>query len=265
MEKLEQSMDFIAGRKEGRNEALQILIGEDAETFGDDDYIVSRPLADTGDWTIEWNYQKLAELFEIQSHESILDRVDGAYWGVASESMEKEWLVQRYAKILAWYAAPHRPEDYLNDDGALARKILDHSAPENRGDELALRGLSNEPVLFRDKYEIFFCDLCNTFALKCPVEGCQGTTCNAGGCEKCSSDSDYYAFSYEGKARVTQYLNAKEHAIYQKIFLLKRYIGESLKAGFTEINWKYLQEKGKLCDLAEELFAKEIEESLQKV
>jgi hypothetical protein len=36
---------------------------------------------------------------------------------------------------------------------------------------------------FKNKYDIFWCDLCETAYIKCPA--CGNSSCNGGGCVKC--------------------------------------------------------------------------------
>lgn len=67
------------GRREGRREALSILLHECAESFCDN-YAESHPIADTGDYSLNWNQAKLEGLFDCNSHESAAERLDASYW-----------------------------------------------------------------------------------------------------------------------------------------------------------------------------------------
>lgn len=67
-------------RAEGRVEALEMLKGESAESFSDK-YAKSVAIADTGDYDIVWDEDKLRELFEIaEVPYSMLDRLEMTYW-----------------------------------------------------------------------------------------------------------------------------------------------------------------------------------------
>ncbi len=67
-------------RLEGRAEFVELLLRESAESFCDE-YTTSHPIADTGDFGVEWDRHKLADLFEVNENAaSLIDRVDGAYW-----------------------------------------------------------------------------------------------------------------------------------------------------------------------------------------
>ena len=67
-------------RMEGRNEALELLTNMSAEKFIDD-YFGERAIADTGDYDVHWETDKLRELLEIGEYpESLIDRLEASYW-----------------------------------------------------------------------------------------------------------------------------------------------------------------------------------------
>lgn len=66
------------GRKQGRAEFLHILLGLDPEDI--DEYIGSRPLADTGDYTSYWKEQELVALFDAEVDSSVIDHLDSEFW-----------------------------------------------------------------------------------------------------------------------------------------------------------------------------------------
>ena len=107
---------------------------------------------------------------------------------------------------------------------------------------------------WKDRYKVNYCNLCDTWTLVCP--DCKNASCNGGGCEKCIAD--FIDFCDNTKHSVPRYLTEDDKKTYEKFWFIKKYIGECLEEGFTEINWKWLLEKGHLCRAAEELFAREI-------
>lgn len=69
-------------RRAGRAEALAILLAHGAEGIGD--FIGSHPIADTGDFGEHWEKEKLRELLDLTGDDptlSVIDRLDGKYWG----------------------------------------------------------------------------------------------------------------------------------------------------------------------------------------
>lgn len=106
-----------------------------------------------------------------------------------------------------------------------------------------------------NKYEIFRCDLCECFSLKYPC--CGNTTCNCGGCDKCKEDDKEFR---ECKTTEYAYLLIEEMEILEKVNLLKRHILDCLAAGFKEINWKWLEDNGKLCQLDYKFWGDKINE-----
>lgn len=73
-------------RRAGRAEALAILLAHGAENIVD--FIGSHPIADTGDYGEHWDEPKLRELFDVAGDDptlSLIDRMDGRYWGQVAE------------------------------------------------------------------------------------------------------------------------------------------------------------------------------------
>lgn len=96
--------------------------------------------------------------------------------------------------------------------------------------------------LWRDKYKLRWCDLCETVSALCPE--CKNGSCNGGGCESCMKD---YPDWKKTKHSINNYLSLEERKTFRKIFYLKKYIIECLAAGYDEINWDWLHTSGNLC------------------
>jgi hypothetical protein len=96
--------------------------------------------------------------------------------------------------------------------------------------------------LYKEKYELDWCDLCEAIIIKCP--DCEGTSCNCMGCEKCLPDQREFD---KHKNQPSQYMTEDENKAVDKHRRLKKYIFECLRHGFDEINWEWLYREGKHC------------------
>ena len=114
---------------------------------------------------------------------------------------------------------------------------------------------------WKDEYQIFWCELCDTFSIKCKDKTCSGSSCNAGGCDNCGEAFDDF---HKAKTSITEYLNDEEKKVYEKIWWIKKYMKESLHESEYEINWKRMKQQGNLCGYSEKIFEKEIKESFDK-
>lgn len=113
--------------------------------------------------------------------------------------------------------------------------------------------LGFETPLWKEKYKISWCHLCDAAILTCPA--CENTTCNAGGCDACHET--FIEFN-KGKVTVFAYLTDDESAVYQKAMRIQNFILESLAKGRSEINWKQLDEDGEMTDHDVKVFEKEL-------
>lgn len=128
-------------------------------------------------------------------------------------------------------------------------------------EEKLLDNLFDEKRTWRG-HRLDWCDLCDVASIK--LECCGNGSCSGGGCDKCCGPTEGFDstdFCRLTKPHIRSYLNDKEERVYEKILFIKKYILESLGAGFNEINWQYLHENGKLCDLAYDLFDNELKDS----
>ena len=111
------------------------------------------------------------------------------------------------------------------------------------------------PRVWKEKYEIRWCHMCGVALIEC--EKCEGTTCNSGSCEECQQDFEEFA---QNKITVEEYLTPEEQKIYRKGLRIQLLILETLGQGFSQINWKQLQEDGQLSKNDEVMFAKELKD-----
>lgn len=105
-------------------------------------------------------------------------------------------------------------------------------------------------TIWKDRYEIDWCDHCNTATINCP--DCKNSSCNGGGCEKCHDDFNFFIKNV--KARVEYYLTDDEKIVYSKTVELKKLILESLNKGETEISFVNLHRDGHMSVNTEKLF-----------
>ena len=106
--------------------------------------------------------------------------------------------------------------------------------------------------LWKGKYKIGYCDLCETVYIACPEKDCPATSCNATSCEKCHADM--VEFNEKVKTLVSDYLTQEEFDAYQKAQQLKYFMLESIREGEAEIDWKKMKEEGRLSAWDERIF-----------
>lgn len=103
-------------------------------------------------------------------------------------------------------------------------------------------------------HELNWCNLCYCASIK--LNCCSNGSCSGGGCTICCGPTEGFDSTDFSKTKhyIESYLNEDEKKAYQKASYIKKFILESLAAGFNEINWKYLHDNGKLCEEAYNLF-----------
>ena len=109
---------------------------------------------------------------------------------------------------------------------------------------------TGEP-LWKEKYKISWCDLCQTFSASCPEKDCHGSSCNCGGCEKCIEDLKEFN---KTKPWPVGYLTDQERLVIEKYRQIKRFLSEGYKEGQFGIDWDRLYYNGRLCENDWELF-----------
>lgn len=164
--------------------------------------------------------------------------------------MNSEYLAKRTAEFLRdKYKYLEEPHFYATDDPFWnAEKLLLEHFKKLEFDSTTLLD-----QIFRDfwrgKYVIGFCHQCDAINIKCPE--CANASCAAVGCEKCKSDFDDFI---KTRNSPESYLTEDENRAILKQDRLKRFIVESLKAGFEEINWEYIGTHGFSSKRDEKLF-----------
>ena len=113
-----------------------------------------------------------------------------------------------------------------------------------------------ETKLWKNRYRVTYCELCEGVEIICP--DCGNISCNGGSCDKCHDD--FVDYCQNCKSSEWHYLNDEERKTFRKISYLRRYIMKSVKEGLYQINWKKMQDEGELCQLAEEIFEKELKD-----
>ena len=110
-----------------------------------------------------------------------------------------------------------------------------------RSEEEFMDEIFGTPWLWRGR-KFIWCETCGTYSVI--FDCCQNSSCNGGGCEKCHEESVEFS---KGKVYISDYLSEKEIETLYKIERVKKFIKESLIAGFTEINWENIHENGSWC------------------
>jgi hypothetical protein len=118
------------------------------------------------------------------------------------------------------------------------------------------------PIIFKDKYKVKWCSLCNCYSINCLIDKCRGSSCNGGGCDQCSKDFD----EFNEVTGVTDYLTDEEIKTLHKINRLRDHlIPDMIKLGDKEINWKKFNDLGNLCKNDETMFADLIAAENEKI
>jgi hypothetical protein len=99
--------------------------------------------------------------------------------------------------------------------------------------------------IFNPKYTwrghpLSWCELCGVYSVS--FDCCKNGSCGGGGCEKCHDESA--EFSKEYKTWPEYYLTDEEIKAVEKYKAIKKFIPVCIDAGFKEINFEYLDEKG---------------------
>lgn len=121
------------------------------------------------------------------------------------------------------------------------REAQRHSA-DLSDEEVALDSIFGDAKKWNGR-SIFWCNLCETFSLNPECE-CRGTSCNAGGCEKCGPVLKEFETV---KSSVEAYLTEEEVKTMQKISRLKKLIPLSISMGDKKIDWQKMETAGQLC------------------
>ena len=102
--------------------------------------------------------------------------------------------------------------------------------------------------LWRGKYKIQWCDLCETYIIVCPE--CGHGSCSCGGCPECHSDvKEWWGI----KPNPIQHLTIAERNAVEKYLRIKQLMKDCFKVGKT-FDAKWLQTQELLREKDEEMF-----------
>lgn len=133
--------------------------------------------------------------------------------------------------------------------GAESKQILPQFMNESKS-------LSFLGTLWKGRYGIGYCELCDTAYIACP--DCNNTSCNGGGCDKCNAEFSEFV---KAKTGVRDYLSEEEIETYEKTLRLKRLIVRALENGDSKIDWKKMHEKRMLSQNDEMTFSTELNQA----
>ena len=103
--------------------------------------------------------------------------------------------------------------------------------------------------MWKGKYKIHWCDLCQTYSAGCP--DCSGSSCNCMGCEKCSEDTQEFS---KTKPWPTHYLSEEDKLAVERHNQIKRWLRDGYLEGQYGLDWDWLYYHGKFCGNDWELF-----------
>mgnify|MGYP006398809937 CR=1 FL=1 len=121
-------------------------------------------------------------------------------------------------------------------------------------EEMLLQKIFFGNKLYKDKYKLDWCPMCDTFTIACLKDKCDGSSCNGMGCEECIPEHTEFN---KKKTSPYDYLSEEERETYEKIRSLNKLVEESLLKGEDEINWEKIAPN--LSDNDRDRFKREIE------
>ncbi len=105
---------------------------------------------------------------------------------------------------------------------------------------------------WHEKYEIFWCNLCETWSIKCPE--CGNSSCNGGGCPQCEKDfEDFHKLLNNSWGNI---FSQEELNTIEKYDRFNHLVEICLKNNREPVDWKWLKETEKICKLDEQIFGK---------
>ena len=113
----------------------------------------------------------------------------------------------------------------------------------NKEEELLIKIFNEKEPLWKDKYKIYWCDMCNVWSISCSK--CQGSSCNCGGCPECLEDLKEFV---KVNPWPEYYMNEQERKTVEKYKRIQQLLGECLKAGCSGLDLEWLYYSGKFCD-----------------
>jgi hypothetical protein len=104
--------------------------------------------------------------------------------------------------------------------------------------------------LWKNKYEVSWCELCGMASVSCPE--CHATSCNGTSCAACHDDLMEFFDSVNCCAE--DYCSEQEINAYNKVRRIQSLIVSSIQMGDDKINWDIMEEQGKLCENDRKIF-----------
>ncbi len=104
--------------------------------------------------------------------------------------------------------------------------------------------------LWKEKYEVVWCGLCESAIICCPV--CNATSCNGTSCSVCHDD--FSEFHKSVSCCAEDYCSQEEMDAYNKVRRIQSLIVSSIEMGYDKINWEHMEEQGRLCENDREIF-----------
>ena len=118
----------------------------------------------------------------------------------------------------------------------------EHETPQTE-EELLDVIFEGNGSLWKGKYRVKWCSLCERATIGCLDKNCHGSSCNGGGCPRCHDD---FTDFNKCKIHIEDYLTSDEIKILEKSRSLKRLILRSLKNGEPEINFEKMAKNEEL-------------------
>jgi len=116
-------------------------------------------------------------------------------------------------------------------------------------DEL-LQDIFGGAPMWRGKYRIRWCELCDTWSASCPNPKCQGSSCNCGGCDECLQDlKDFNSLNPWPVA----HLSAADREAVERYHSIKKHLGRCLAKG-ESLDLKEAKDEGWMSPNEEKLF-----------
>lgn len=109
--------------------------------------------------------------------------------------------------------------------------------------------LLDDKILYKNKYLVKWCELCECFSFKC--EKCGNVSCNGGACDDCLEDSKEFR---KLKTSIHEYFTDEENMILLKAHRTKHFIELMLKRNETKIDFEKLDSEGFLSTLDRKFF-----------
>lgn len=110
-------------------------------------------------------------------------------------------------------------------------------------EEELLDNIFNMKPMWRKKYRIFWCDLCETYSAGC--DHCHGSSCNCMCCEKCRKDLEDFN---KLNPRPSSNMLPEETKVVEKYLRLKRLLKECLEENQSGLDMEWLYYNGRFCD-----------------